>query len=87
MQQLINFNYCSTATTSETEATDSGEIDDEDTHYMLDIYSATKLRVCSYICIFQLFKLIADINVWYIRKVHSMFDHVATVIVRDIRAG
>ena len=36
------------------------------------IYSATKIRVHSFTCIFQLFKLIADISAWYIRKEHSI---------------
>ena len=39
---------------------------------IIQIYSATKIRVHYFTCIFQLFKLIADISAWYIRKEHSI---------------
>ena len=37
-----------------------------------NVYCASEILSCSFICIFQLFWLIADISVWYIRKVNSI---------------
>ena len=51
-----------------------------------------KIRVHVFISIFQQYRLISDISVWYLLKEHSnprlmRVDRVATIIMRGLGAG